>query len=107
MKKITYLLLLFGSFAFAQVTLKITQIPSNTPQGSTIYMPSSLNNWNAAGNSVQPIGNGQYQIVIPEGTGTVEYKFTRGTWASVEGNANGNYLPNRSFTFTGSHKKFY
>lgn len=102
MKKITYLLLLFGSFAFAQVTLKITQIPSNTPQGSTIHMPSSLNNWNAAGNTVQPIGNGQYQIVIPEGNGTVEYKFTRGTWASVEGNANGNYIPNRSFTFTGS-----
>lgn len=102
MKKITYLLLVFQYVAFSQVTLKITQIPTNTPQAASIYMPSSLNSWNAAGNQLQDLGNGQYQIVIPEGTGTVEYKFTRGNWTMVEGNANGGYLPNRSFTFTGT-----
>ena len=51
---------------------------------------------------MQDLGNGQYQIVIPEATGTAEYKFTRGSWPTVEGNATGSYLPNRSFTFTGS-----
>lgn len=103
MKKIIYLLFLFGSITcFAQITLKIMQVPANTPQSATIFMASSLNNWNAAGNALEVLGNGQYKIVIPEGTGTVQYKFTRGSWPTVEGNANGSYLPNRSFTFTGS-----
>ena len=102
MKNIIYLLLLFQNVIFAQVTLKITQIPTNTPQSATLFMPSSWNSWNAAANQLQDIGNGQYQIIIPEGTGTVEYKFTRGSWSTVEGNANGGYLPNRSFSFTGN-----
>jgi alpha-glucosidase len=102
MKKSIYLLFLFGSIAYSQVTLRVTQIPNNTPQNATICMPSSLNNWDAAGSALQNLGNGQYQIVIPEAIGTVSYKFTRGSWANVEGNANGGFLPNRSFTFTGN-----
>ncbi|MBK8600320.1 MAG: T9SS type A sorting domain-containing protein [Flavobacterium sp.] len=43
---------------------------------------------------------GNWQIVIPQGTGTVEYNFTRGSWPTVEGNATGSFLPNRSFTHT-------
>ena len=102
MKNLIYLILLFSNLIIAQVTLKINQIPTNTPQNATVYMPSTLNNWNAAGNALQNLGNGQYQIIIPESTGSVQYKFTRGAWANVEGNATGSYLPNRSFTFTGS-----
>lgn len=102
MKKIIYLLLLFASIAYAQVTLKITQVPTNTSQSASIYFASSINSWNASGNILQVLGNGQYQVIIPEGIGTVEYKFTRGSWPTVEGNATGSYLPNRSFTFTGS-----
>ena len=102
MKKIIYLFLFFSGLAFGQVTLKITQVPANTPQNVIIRMPSSLNNWNAAENSLESLGNGQYQIVIPEANGTVDFKFTRGSWATVEGNANGGYLPNRSFTFNGT-----
>lgn len=102
MKKIVSLFLIINVLSFSQVTLKITQIPTNTPQGATLYMPSSLNSWNAAGNQLQLLSNGHYQIIIPEGTGTVQYKFTRGSWSTVEGNASGVYLPNRSFTFTGN-----
>lgn len=102
MKKIIYLFLFFSGLAFGQVTLKITQVPVNTPQSAIIRMPSSLNNWNAAETPLESLGNGQYQIVIPEASGTVEFKFTRGTWATVEGNATGAFLPNRSFTFKGT-----
>jgi predicted alpha/beta superfamily hydrolase len=103
MKKFIFLLaLIIQNIACAQVTINITQIPTNTPQSASIYMPSSLNSWNAAGNQTQALANGHYQIIIPEGTGTVNYKFTRGSWATVEGNASGGFLPNRSFTFTGN-----
>lgn len=104
MKKILAFLLLFTSVLWAQVTLKVTSIPANTPANSTIYLAGSVNNWNPADSNytLQPDGLGNWQIVLPQSTGTVEYKFTRGSWATVEGNATGSYLPNRSFTFNGS-----
>lgn len=103
-KNITLLLLLLSVCGFSQVTLRITSIPANTPANSTIYIAGDFNTWNpgSAAFIMQPDGLGAYQIVIPEGTGTVGYKFTRGAWSSVEGNASGGFLPNRSLTFTGS-----
>ena len=47
MKK--YLLVLFSIFSLgidAQVTLRITSIPANTPTGATIYLAGSINGWN-------------------------------------------------------------
>ncbi|MBN8566741.1 MAG: alpha/beta hydrolase [Flavobacteriales bacterium] len=105
MRNISLFIFLISSLLLqAQVTLRITSIPNNTPLGATIYLAGSINNW-TPGNSafiMQPDGLGAFQITIPEGTGTVEYKFTRGSWPTVEGNANGGFLPNRSFTFTGN-----
>jgi len=97
-------MLLFPMFAFAQITIKVTSIPSNTPANPTIYLAGSINTWNPADANyiLQPDGLGNRTIVIPEGTGTVNYKFTRGSWATVEGNANGGFLPDRNFTFTGA-----
>lgn len=105
MKNLFYTLFLLSSFiGMSQVTLRITSIPGNTPPSSTIYLAGSINNWNAgdANYIMQPDGLGAYQIIIPQGTGSVEYKFTRGSWPTVEGNASGGFLPNRTFTFTGS-----
>ncbi len=103
MKKI-YAFLLLPIISFAQVTIRVTSIPANTPANASVYMAGSLNTWNP-GNAayiLQPDGLGNRQIIIPEGTGTVGFKFTRGSWATVEGNATGGFLPDRSFTFTGS-----
>lgn len=105
MKKFLLLFISIFSITFyGQVTLRITSIPGNTPPEATIYMAGSVNGWNPVDNNsiMQPDGFGALQLVIPEGTGTVEYKFTRGSWATVEGNATGGFLPNRTFTFTGS-----
>ena len=103
MKKIFLLIVMFSSIAFAQVTLKITSLPNNTPADATIYLAGTVNSWTEANPAyiMQPDGLGNLQIVIPQGTGTVSYKFTRGSWATVEGNAAGSFLPDRTFTFTG------
>jgi predicted alpha/beta superfamily hydrolase len=96
-------LVLFTWSLTAQVTLRLTSIPANTPAGSTIYFAASINNWNPGDAAAAlTVVNGVHQIVIPEGTGTVSFKFTRGAWASVEANASGQDIPNRTFTFTGS-----
>lgn len=94
----------FSLLGIAQVTLRISALPTNTPANANVYFAGSANNWNPGdvNYALQPNGTGQLEITIPEGTGTVEYKFTRGSWPTVEGNAGGSYLPNRSFTFTGA-----
>lgn len=89
--------------AFGQLTLKVTSIPLNTPPNATIYAVGTFNNWNPAdpAAALAPIGNGQYSITINPPAGEVKYKFTRGSWATVEGNANGTYLPDRVLTYSG------
>ncbi|MDO5509307.1 MAG: alpha/beta hydrolase-fold protein [Weeksellaceae bacterium] len=88
----------------AQVTLHVVSVPNNTPPDAEIFFAGSLNDWNPGNPNyiLQVHEDSGYFITFPEGEGTVEYKFTRGSWASVEGNENGGFIPNRSFSFTGS-----
>lgn len=102
MKKFLLFLLMAGVHLSAQITFKITSVPANTPPGATIYIAGNFNGWNPGSTPMVPDGNGNYTYTLAEGSGTVEYKFTRGAWASAEGNAAGGYLPNRTATFTGS-----
>ena len=93
----------------AQVILRITSVPANTPVDASIYLVGSVNSWDATSTQylAQPDGFGARTVTIPQGTGSVEFKFTRGgSWSTVEGNASGNFLPNRSFTFTGNQQTF-
>lgn len=90
----------------AQLTLKVTSIPSNTPAGAEIFVAGSFQNWQPGDPAFKLTsqGNGTFSIVINPPVGTVEFKFTRGAWASVEGNASGSFLPNRTTTYSGQPK---
>ncbi len=83
----------------SQVTIIVKSLPLNTPEGSQIYIAGSFNSWNPgnASHVLAPNSNGHPAIVV-EATGNISFKFTRGSWGTVEGNANGGFLPNRSFT---------
>lgn len=98
------LLFLLPLLAGAQVTLRLTGLPANTPAAATFYFASNINNWNPADPAflLTPDANGVPTIVIPQATGTVQYKITRGGWAAVEGGPNGEEIGNRSFTFGGA-----
>ena len=104
-KFFSFLLALLAFTAQAQVTFKITAVPANTPANATIYLAGSFNNWNpgsAAHTLTYDATDRSYQITLPAGTGTIEYKFTRGAWASVETTTSNGQVPNRSFTFGSS-----
>jgi len=92
--KISGLVLLFHGVLSAQLRLVVTSIPANTPPGANIYVAGTFNNWNPGDSTkiLTPLGNGRYEIVLMPPVGQVKYKFTRGSWAAVEGNANGGYL---------------
>jgi hypothetical protein len=98
----SFILLLFFALRLnaANVTIIVTSIPANTPQGDNIYIAGNFNGWNPGNPDFILTANAlsQLQIVL-EGTGNLEFKFTRGSWETVEGGENGGFLPNRTFTF--------
>ena len=63
------LTLSFLSVQSAEVTMIITSVPANTPDGDQIYIAGNFNNWNPGNPDfiLHPNNNGQAQIVI-EGT---------------------------------------
>src|SRR4029078_12576857 len=88
----------------AQLTINLTSVPADTPDTASIYIAGNFNNWNP-GNSAYKLTdnqNGTYTITFNPSPGTLEFKFTRGSWATVEGTASGGFLPNRTYSYSGS-----
>ena len=97
----TFLLL---NNSFAQLTIIVDSVPRFfTPLWDDVYVAGTFNSWNAGDVNYKLVKNinGTYSINIT-GTGLIEYKFTRGVWANNETLNNGNQLPNRTYTFTGT-----
>lgn len=84
---------------YGQVTFRIVSLPSNTPPGAPIYLAGSFNDWNPASQAykLSSVINGDLYITLPV-QGAIQCKFTRGSWATVEGNAKGKVIPDRQFT---------
>ena len=86
-----------------QLTINVASIPPSTPPGEDIYIAGNFNNWNPGSPSyiLTDHGDGTYSITFTPPAGQVEYKFTRGSWETVEGTASGDYRPNRVFSYNG------
>lgn len=98
---IAFIAFFTSTVALAQVTFRITQVPAYTPANATLYIAGSFNGW-APGSATHALSrqpDSSWLITLPAGTGTIQFKFTRGSWASVEGNATGAQRPNRTFTY--------
>ncbi|MBI1315456.1 phosphonate ABC transporter ATP-binding protein [bacterium] len=82
----------------AQLYLEVESIPANTPLGDPIYVAGNFNTWNP-GNAADALAWDAaaqvYRVGVTSALNPLEFKFTRGSWATVEGNANGQFLPNR------------
>jgi predicted alpha/beta superfamily hydrolase len=91
---------------FAQLTLRVTSIPINTPVDDHIYVAGNFNGWDPGSPDyiLENVGGEVYELLINPDPGLLEFKFTRGGWTSVEGNANGGYLPNRTYNYQGGEE---
>ena len=97
----SWLFLICVSVQFsAQITLKVTEIPKDTPKNATIYVAGNFNGWNPNSTPLIADEKGNHTITFPEENGEIEYKFTRGSWDTAEGNASEKAIPNRNSTFT-------
>lgn len=92
------------TLAFAQVTLLLEKIPANTPENANIYVSGNFEGWSGGKEAykVSKNQNGTYSITLPQQTGKLEFKFTRGSWETVEKAASGAEIANRTYTFGGN-----
>lgn len=106
MKKILSSLLFLLGFTFtqAQLTLKVNNIPINTPSDANIHTVGTFNGWDPGDANLILLSNddGTFEITIEPPVGEVKYKFTRGSWDSVEGTENGTFRPDRVFNYDGT-----
>ena len=102
-KKLGLLLSFLGSCynASCQLHLVLDSVPTYTPVGATIYLAGSFNNWNpgSAAHVLTWRPDSTRMLTLPPGSGTLSFKLTRGSWASVEGNASGAFRPNRTYSY--------
>ncbi|MBO0947613.1 helix-turn-helix domain-containing protein [Fibrella forsythiae] len=74
----------------------ITELPVNTPHDAQLFLSGNFNKWNSAHPSFRfnRMIDGSYQLTVRTDLPRLEFKVTRGTWESVEGQENGNARPN-------------
>lgn len=110
MKKTAFIgafVLLFGGFLpsilKAQLTFIVNQVPAYTPANANIYLAGTMNNWNPSSSAHQLARqpDSSWAITLPTPTSTLQFKFTRGSWATVEGTATGGPRANRSYAVGG------
>jgi predicted alpha/beta superfamily hydrolase len=81
-------LVLYASGAAAQGTsvLRVVRVPPTTAPADTLFVAGSFNGWNphSAAYALTRNADATYQIGLPASLGSIEYKFTRGSWENVE-----------------------
>ncbi|MDF1697517.1 MAG: alpha/beta hydrolase-fold protein [Saprospiraceae bacterium] len=99
--------LLLTSSLYSQVTITILDTPELTLPADSIFLASSLSNWNPADSKYmfQKLKDGTHNIMIHPPIGKFEYKCTLGSWKNVENQKNGADIPNRTIHYNGQEKK--
>ena len=75
----------------------IVHVPANTPPSDAIYLATNAGNWTPNGTRLAPLSGGRWSATLQLAPGTqVEYRYTRGSWATDERTAAGTPVANRS-----------
>ncbi|HLF62781.1 MAG TPA: alpha/beta hydrolase-fold protein [Saprospiraceae bacterium] len=96
--------LLCVSVCHAQVIFRIISLPSSTPPDVGIYLSGNFEGWTGGQEAyrLHKDADSLFSITLTQMTGTIQFKFTRGSWASVEKGMNGEEIANRTYTFGGN-----
>lgn len=80
------------------VTFQV-RVPANTPPDATVYLATNAQNWTANAIRLSPQPGNVWTATIPLAGGTIlQYKYTRGSWATGERDASGGDIQNRTLT---------
>ncbi len=80
-----------------EMKVRITELPDNTPPSDNLYIAGNFNNWDPGDPAyiLEKNSDSVYEITLPQGIGSVEFKFTRGDWSTVEKDLCGYEIDNR------------
>jgi len=104
MKNLMFLLMMLGNISLlSQAVFILESIPEATPEQDFIFMTGGFNGWNPGDINHRLYKNtdGLWETILdgfPNGI-ELEYKFTRGSWQTVEKGPSGEEIPNRVFAF--------
>ena len=87
----------------AQVTFVIDSLPEYTPDEELLFIGGDFNGWDPGSPAYVLEKNEENLWAVTlgqqdEGT-TIQFKFTRGSWETVEKGMNGEEIGNRTFTY--------
>jgi predicted alpha/beta superfamily hydrolase len=92
-----FLLLQAAAQSQVKVRIELNRLPSYHPAGAEVFIAGSFNRWNPGDARYRlETQGGKSGITIDLPRGRHEFKFTRGSWATVEAGAGGRILSNRS-----------
>ena len=92
-----------GIAGYSQTTFIINTIPDYTPPEDNIYIAGDFTGWQPGDPDYIMSKNGEdiWEITIDFTIGTsIQFKFTRGSWETVEKGSAGEEIANRTYTFT-------
>jgi len=84
-----------------QAVILIDKIPANTPADANIYLASDISNWDPGnlGYMLTRSPKGYYYINLDKHKECMDFKFTLGSWNSVETDQNGQDIQNRNYCY--------
>jgi alpha-glucosidase len=92
------LIILLFQKTHSQVTFLIDKFPENTPDNKSIYISGDFEGWTGGEERYKLSQNkNTYYITLPYQEGVINFKFTQGSWNTVETDSDGNNIENRSY----------
>jgi len=88
--------------------VEVYKIPANTPEDANIYITGNFNNWDPGDRKyiLHKHNDSTYFVDLPVGVGSLEYKFTRGDWTTVEKDQCGYETGNRVLFYNDEKQVF-
>jgi AraC-like DNA-binding protein len=81
------------------IKIRLKKLPDNTPPEANLYAVGNFNAWHPKDPAYRLEQNesGQFEVNIPIMHDTLYYKFSRGSWETIEGRRSGRARENRLF----------
>lgn len=84
---------------YGWLAITVEEVPDNTPPDASVFAVGSFNDWHPGDPDyrLEKQEDGAFTVRIPLLDDTTYYKFTRGSWETIEGQRNGRARVNRQF----------